>query len=69
MSASSLIAPSRLRALAGTVATLLLLGAIALAGAVAVVTALLLGAGVTGGIFVWSKISAHRMRAPRPPLH
>ena len=48
----------RLRAVAGTVSTLFVLGTLLTAGLVAVLAAVAVAGAVAGGLFVWSKATA-----------
>lgn len=65
MAASALIFRPRLRAVAGTVSTVVVLGGIAFAGAVLAVAAVAVIGSVAGGLYVWSRTSSGRMRGSR----
>ncbi|MSP48644.1 MAG: hypothetical protein EXQ95_04885 [Alphaproteobacteria bacterium] len=64
MSARLIIARSRVRAVAGTASTLVLLGGLIAAGAVIVLAALAVAGSLAGSLFVWSKASQRMRKGP-----
>jgi len=60
MTTSTFFFRPRLRTLAGTATTVVVLAGIAFAGVVAMLAAVAVAGTVTGGLFAWSKASARR---------